>query len=1103
MKVMKKWKLAAASMLAACCIGTAAAGFALAGGGTAASVSAAEPSETVWVGAPAAPVDGVAVCNQSVVLLNTTDILQLPNSTGVFYMYYNDASDWCGFSFRNGKEANGYAWNMSGGATLEAFPWHSICFHGTNQDMILNDSRRINQANGGTFGGVNGIEGENFLNGMIPVEVHIGKGKAQNDPSYIKIGGVELKHQHDPSLSVTEAGTRADTGSCVELTSSMFTNGCYLAVHYNKGSKEPVQEYAVSDVGSILTTDANMNKKQTHQAGDFQQDLTATLSSAENVFAGEDYKVTAKVNGYDLPAEAVTVKKTDDNTASVTISKTVLNAIDKSHLKPSTYFTIHVENGDKDYGSAVVGTNIIFEEAPVYAEGSEEKTLTKKEPFTYTFTYSGSENPLESMTVTYVISTAPSELVKDIDFTVTKGENDQYTVTITQEGVDKIFNGHVAANITLTFGPHTFRSSAFIDGQVTEYGVRLREGIDYVGEPKIDGYYVNAKIHKMDTSILASRVFYEKPVDVTEPIFIEYGTLDVSVEWMLISLMSSPKISETFSNEIGPAQGNIVSFIMFGQGRSNMQGMTGTFKNGNTIEHAANTNMKNNIVEIKLGATNAADGYVKVNGQKVEGAELDRTQQDFPSGKAYIGFFFNNKVGPFDFTCNTHINAVAITSPQADSAYKMDLGKAKDFSVDLVNTSGNLKLEDESGKEIPSSQYSYADGKLTIKAEYFSSKSYVKDGQIFIWDNEKETGTAFKMEYTNSEMNNARIVYAVKGGTANAEFDLGLSGDATVSVTQRGEPVSEDNYTVEGGKFIVKAASIPAEVGAYEYLVNANGKLYPCYVYVDNFVNGYAAAAGTGASEKGYTLTDLTSVTEAKTYDLSKGFKAGIDFTAVGEYYERGVNEKATSVTFRFYDPVSGVTLVVTVYANFPDDQVSSSTQALFISFALYDAEGTKLPGGNDRPVAPTDGNNSALGVHAFEIAEKSGGLTITLAGRPYSISATNMGSFNMKACVMTVTTENSVSGSALKVTFGDVTPGGSTTPGGGSDNPGGGSDNPGGGSDNPGGGTTPGGNENGDGSSEEGGCGSVIFAGFGAAVAALVLAVGAAVLVIRRKENN
>lgn len=1076
MKVMKKWKLVCTSLIAACCIGTAAAGFALAGGGRTASVNAAETAATGWDGG-GSTVGDVTISTGSSSIRSNVDILSLPEHTGVFYMYYTDASEgWSGFTLRNGKDGNGVTWTLEK-ASETAFPWHALCFDDSNGHMIFQDNRIF--TTGGTLGGVKGVEGENFLDGMIPVEIHVGEGQAQNDPSYVKIGGVELKQEDDSSKSITLPWTRA-SGTSKELTASMFPQGCYVAVNYNVGS-DPVHEFAVSEVGSISTTDANMNKKQTHQAGEFKQALTATLTSAADAFAGDTYKVTASVNGHALAEDAVTVTKTDDKSASVSISVEQLNAITKSHLSPSSYFSFHVTNGETDYGSAVVGTNIVFEAAPVYAEGSEEKTLASKAPFTYTFLYSGEEDPVTEMEISYAITTNFTPLTRGTDFTVTK-DGSNYTVTITQEGVDKIFKSHVSANINLTFGPHTFRSSAFIDGLTNEYGVRLREGIDYVGEPQIDKYYVNATIHKLDVSILASRVFYEKPVDVSEPIFIEYGTLDPKVEWMLISLMSSPKISETFSNEIGPAAGNIISFIMFGQGRSNMQGMNGSFANGNTIEHADNTNMKNNIVEISLGATNAADGYVKVNGQKVEGAVLTKTQADFPTGKAYVGFFFKNDAGEFDFTCNTHLNSVAVTSPQADSEYKMDLGKAKDFSVDLANTSGNLKLEDESGKEIPSSQFSYAGGKLTIKAEYFTSKSYVKDGQIFIWDNEKQTGTAFKMEYTNSEMGDIRIAYAVKGGTENVSFDLGLSDGASVSVTQNGEPVSADKYTVEGGKFIVKASSLPAKVGAYEFFVNANGALYPCYVYVDDFVNGYAAAAGAVASEGGYTLTGVTSVTEAKTYDLTQGYKVDLSFKTIDSYYERGVNQKATSVTFRFYDPVSGQSLVATVFANFEDEKITSSNQALFISYALYDAQGTKLAGGNERPVAPTDGNESASGVHAFEIAEKNGGLTITLAGRPYNLSAANLGSFNLKACILTVTTEQSTSGSVVELggTVGGTTPGG-TTPGG----------------------TTPGGNENG-GDAEEGGCGSVIFAGFGAAVAALVLAVGAAVLlVVRRKENK
>ncbi len=1097
MKVKKQWKLVCASLLTACCIGTAAAGFALAGGGRTANAAASDK----WVGLPAKSAmvgDEILTVTDNAAIVNKTDILQLPNSTGVFYMYYNDSVEWSGFTLRNGCEAVGYSWVLTG-ASETAFPWHTVGFEGKNNHMILQDNRKF-PSSGGTYGGLKGVEGENFKNGFIPIEIHVGQGAASEDPSYIKIGGVELIHEQGSGVSVTQSASR-ETGTCTELVSSLFTEGAYLAINYN-GRANPL--LAISEPGSVVATNVSMDMTKQEHAGAFSKDLTMDLSSAEDVF-GDGCTVTVKLNGKVLSSVTPEVTTTDDNKhATLKVTKAQLDAIDTEDLETSSYLTFSFDNGDKHYGDVPVALSILFEDPPVVEES--DIALEKKEPFSVSFTYAGVADPETGLSVSYQLNSASPEesLTKDTDYTITKADS-KYTVTFTEAGVEKLFNGHNSSTLVFRLGKHVFNASVYVEGQTTEYGIRFREGIDYVGDSlKIDEYYASAKIHRLDTSILASRVFYENGVDVTKPIFIEYGTLDPKVEWMLISLMSTPTISEYFTETTAPSQGNVFSFIVFGQGRNNLQGMNGTFVNGNTTEHAKNTNMKNNVVEISLGATNAADGYVKINGQKVEGAVPAKSQADFPSGKAWVGFFFNNGGSEFDFICNTHVNAVAITSPQADSEYKMDLGKAVDFSVDLVNTSGNLKLKDESGKEIPSSQYSYEGGKLTIKAEYFSSKSYVKDGQIFIWDNEKETGTAFKMEYTNSDMGTVRIAYAVKGGTENVAFDLGI--ESVTSVTQDGEPVSEDKYTVEGGKFIVKATSIPAEVGAYEFLVNANGSLYPCYVYVDNFANGYAAAAGAVASENGYTLTGVTSVTEAKTYDLTEGYEVKLSFKTIDGYYERGVNEKATSVTLRFYDPVTAQTLVITVFANFEDDKITSSNQALFISYALYDAAGTKLSGGSERPVAPTDGNNSASGVHALEVAEKSGGLTITLAGRPYNLSASALGNFGLKACVLTVTTENSTSGSVAELTVGESTPGG-TTPGGttpGGTTPGG-DDNPG----NTPGGTTPGGdtpsgNENGDSSGEEGGCGSVIFAGFGAAVAALVLAVGAAVLiVVRRKEDK
>ncbi len=1070
MTFTKKFRLACASLLAVCCIGAAAAGFALA----ASPVAAGAATSNGWEGGGERRGE-VTIFDRAVSVISEVNILDLPNRTGVFYMYESDGKEWSGFSFRNGNSGIGYSWimmeNRDGGQyplSETTFPWHSLCFDGTNSHMILQDNR-IFTTSAGTLGGLHGTQNEKFLDGMVPVEIHIGEGTAKSDPSYVKIGGVELTNE-DNDTPITQPWTRAQ-GTSKELVSSMFPDGCYVVINYNIGS-DPTHEFALSDVGSITSANASMDHTETQQFGAFSKALTVDLSSAADAF-DSGYQLVAKVNGHALPADAVTVSVTDKNHASVTIPQDKLNAIAKDQLTSSTYFTFHVSNGDKDHGYATVSTKIRFEDPPVFKE--LDKTLAEKKPFTYEFTYSGEENPLENLQLSYSIGSVADTLTKGSDFTVEKDATEnKYTITITQSGVDKIFNGHATSTITIALGPHVVRSSVFIDGQITEYGIRFRAGIDYEENTlHIDDFYATATIKKHNPATLSSRIFYEKAVDVSEPIFIEYGTLDPKVDWMLISLMSSPKLSETFSNDTGVAMGNIVSFIMFGGengvNRHNLQGMQGTFVNGNTTEYGQNTNMKNNVVEIRLGAT-PQEGYLKVNGEQV-GVQFTRCQSDFPEGKAYVGLFFNNTLS-FDFTVNTHVNPVVIASPQNDGKYTMDLGKATDFVLDLVNTSGHLTLKDESGKDIPSTQYSFENGKLTVKAEYFTSKPYVKDGQIFIWDTEKLTGTSFKMTYTNSGMGDSLIAFATKGALGDVSFDLGVTN--VTGVLQNGETVPADKYTVEGGKFIVKQAALRDEVGAQEFLVSADGNLYPCYVYVDEFENGYALSSGAAATDGTFTLAGVSKVTQAKAYDLTAGFKLGFEFSAIEKYYERGVNKQATCITIRFFDPMSGNSLVVTIFANFADDRITSSNQALYIEYSLYDGEGTKLAGGLDRPIAPNDGNNSASGAHDFEISEKNGGLNLVIAGRPYSMSSSVLSNFNMKAVILSITTEKSTENSSAKAIMGaSVSGGGTEAPG------------------------TEGEADN--------GCGSVIFSGYGWTIALAVIVLGAAVVLVacRKRENK
>ncbi len=1079
MIMTKKLKVTCASLLAVCCAGTSAAGLALTKGRTASAASA----DDSWIGVPgqsAALVgDEVLTLSANAAITNKgVDITKLPGSTGVFYMYYTSSIQWSGFSLRNGNEACGYSWNMSN-VDATSFPWHSVCFEGQNNHMILNDTRTFTGDGSGTHGGINGTGGENFLSGMVPVEIHLGQGTSAGDASYIKIGGTELIHESSENLSVTQVHSRTDTGTSKELVSSAFAQGAYLSVNWNGSGTDPL--FAITEPGSVLALNPSMDATEQNQqrSGNFNKDLTMDLSSAADVFT-DGCKVTMKVNGKEISGVEVKLDKTDSKTAKLTVTKENLNKIPEDDLASVSFITFSFTNDDKDYGDVAVALNIVFEDPPVL--DSDEIALESVKDFSVSFEYSGKADPLTETKVSYqpVPSAAETELTSTDDFSVKKDETSgKYTINVTQTGAEKIFDGHTSAILTIRLRVHKLRVTAYVQGSSDEFGIRFRAGIDYAdGSLKQDGFYSSATIKKHNPQTLSSRVFYENSVDVTKPIFLEYSTLDESVEWMLVSLMDTPAISEYFSNDTGPDQGNVFSFIMFGNGKSQIQGMNGAFTNGNTAEFKQNTNMKNNVVEISLGAEKASDGYVKVNGEQIS-RELAKSQKDFKNGKAWVGLFFNNQTN-FDFTVNTHVNAVAIGSPQEDSAYKMDLGKAADFTLELSNTSGNLKLTDESGSEIPSSQFTYDNGTLTIKAEYFAGRSYSKEGQIFIWDNDNQTGTAFRMSYTDSDMGAVQIAFATKGALGDVTFDFGVKEVSRIESSEGTVP--SENYTVRDGKLVLLKAALKDEAGVQQFLVTADGTVYPCYVYVDEFKDGLVLSGGAAATGNGFTLTGNDGkATQARVYNLSEGFRLGFNFKSIDTYHERGVNEAATSVTLRFFDPMSGNTLVISVYANFPDDRISSSMAALYLSAGLYDADGGKVADGVDRPIAPSDGNNSASGEHNIELAVNDGKIRLTVAGRPYDFTFQE---FNMNAVIFSITAEHATSGSSTETVLGGYNISDPSNPGGG--------DQPG---DQPGEPSEPGEADN--------GCGSVIG---GTGIALAVIAVlGAAVAVIfaaKKKEK-
>ena len=168
--------------------------------------------------------------------------------------------------------------------------------------------------------------------------------------------------------------------------------------------------------------------------------------------------------------------------------------------------------------------------------------------------------------------------------------------------------------------------------------------------------------------------------------------------------------------------------LFFGEGRSDIQKFSGfTIGSGESTNASyPKSEMKGIVVEIYFGKT-AEESYFRINGQNC--GSPSAVQSDFSDGVAYVGWFFNDTKGGFNFKVNSNVNAVAVTAPVDDKAYAMDLAKAADFEISLINVNaeGDITVKDAAGNTlVKDTDYTYSNGKLVIKASYFGRIDFTK-----------------------------------------------------------------------------------------------------------------------------------------------------------------------------------------------------------------------------------------------------------------------------------------------------------------------------------------------------------------------------------------
>ena len=917
-------------------------------------------------------------------IINNTNILEAPNKTVTFQLLINNPGRWTGLVLLNGNDGWQATAHTAGGAPGDKFP-HIIMQQGNQQFFPVNSGRPLE--------GINGMPG-NITDQLHTVEIHIGTGK-DGDVSYMKIDGSMLGHEKDASASLWDI-----------VTVDSFPNGCYFVIGTGDvaSCKMLMGEYNTPYV-EYKTVSAALNGKI---------DLSTGVLPAEMTFTAKNVTGAAKltVNGTEVTDEKAYAIADVEGGKKVTIKPAFWNTY-IAKITRTTALTLVGENG-----KASVVTTVQKAEPPVWA-GDTYLELNEIADASYTFNYKGAATQDSIVVKTGIGEVNSDALVPGEDYTLTKdGQN--YTFTLKKEYLEKQIGAYRSLKFRITIGEDTLEGSLYC--KYAEEGWVARQGVDYANAEDIvtDGHYISAHLNAYSASRLSSRIYYNKAFDVTKPISLEVEAFGDGTEWALLGVMDSLKLMDYFAD--GTAKDMELTALFFGNGRKDIQKLGGFVATASTnAEYEHLPKIKNLVVEMYFGKNSAEEGYFKVNGQNI--ATPAALQKDFANGVAYLGFFFNHQNSDFDFKANKDINGIAVTGPvkAADEAsFTVDIADpANDLVLDVINADGaKIKVSSDKGTVAAAEDISYADGKLTIKKSFFKKLPFAKQGQIIIEDENTHTGTAINMTYVSSQMEKAHVAFATKGALEDAKFKLGLN--SVEDVMKGDEMLAKTEWSYADGVLTIKKANIANELGATEFIAIADRKLYPLYVYVDSFKDGYAKA-GKGTVEKGngaYMLTGASSLTFMNVYDFVKGVTMKVDFKSTAGYYTNGRNYQAGGYArFDFYDPYSRYTFTYILFTNYDKDSVTANETALYETYYVNDAKGNAIILESSRTVNVSRSENAnALGVHNVKFAVVNGNLTITVDNARSTTISDSFGTFNFEASVLKVEIPASAEKNEMKV---------------------------------------------------------------------------------------
>lgn len=748
-------------------------------------------------------------------------------------------------------------------------------------------------------------------------------------------------------------------GEFADVTRTSFPSGTVNAVmHFSGGGGAPW--VAASAFNPFTVFKSSVASGTAVKALEWDQDITLNLTQP-----------AAKISVTNAKGQVVELTKDTDYTVSgntVTLKAAAISGKEFGFYPLDTQFVITSE----DERTTTFGLTIQYADPPALVTEQTAPQMVAEDltaGLTIGVTYEREE--------TYTVLLDGEELTATDDYTAAWAAN---TITLTLK--KELING-------LEQGLHTFELQTMA-GSVEYKVFRKTAQNEWVNADTMDektggvtGDGAPESVTKGDNGSttmhmgMLSRVYYSEPIDLSETLYLE---LDINKlekgsghGWFVIGLTSDITQLATFSEA---ATKNYLSFLY--------DHTKGEFQCPNFVSdlptQAKPEYINQNGPQLFSFTITKEGTVVTFNGKQIWDTDV-WTLDSFAGGKAYLGIF--SGTGTLDITTRTNP-----ASPAANTyGLEYTLGANTDVSFNLYNTTAVSAVKYGDETLTANTDYTFADGKLTIKGSYLQTIAYADVMRFTVVADGVELKANIKALCEVSADKSA--VAAV--GENGAVFENAFDGKTVTSVVDMDtmEELTSSQFTFEGGKLTV-AKEYFTENKTYSFAVVAGDDLYFAMAIAEKYENGWAQKGGTGTGtyDDGlFSVKGEGNYLSEQLFDLTEGeVSYTLTIDALNGYYLNGKTGSSNAhVAVYLYDLYSGNTLTVEIHANDDPETAQAGAYLGYLVLTVRDKNGNNVYVNNTAIADSTNYHDgSVIGENTIGFRYEGNSLIVTLNDAEY-----------------------------------------------------------------------------------------------------------------------